>query len=193
VIALVAAGCLALRAAMVRGWLPDPILRYVSTSSLVCFLVVPMLTLRHLGLRPLAYLGYGDPRPVLGSFAFGLFAVVAGAFVVSRLASFRSAYGLAPSPALCVSLLVGMLCLEFFFRGFLLLPLAGRFGWRAAVLSTVPYALLHAGKPPAEFVGSIPFGLWLSSLAVRSGSIMYGVVLHWILALAIDLLTAAGT
>lgn len=192
VIGLVALLCLALRATMVHGYLPDPILRYVSSSSLLCFLVLPALTLRLLRRHPLAYFGAGRPRAVLGSFLFGIAAVFTGAFLVAHLSSFRAAYGLGLSPALCVSVVVGLLCLEFFFRGFLLLPLFERFGWPAAVISTVPYVLIHLDKPTIELVGAIPFGLWLSALAVRSGSIIYGVVLHSVLALAVQLFTAAG-
>jgi len=192
VIAVVALLCLALRATMVHGYLPDPTLRYISSSSLLCFLVLPTLTLLLLRRRPLAYFGPGRPRAVLGSFLFGIAAVTVGAFLVAHLSSFRAAYGLGLSPALCVSVVVGLVCLEFFFRGFLLLPFFERFGWPAAVVSTVPYVLVHLDKPTVELLGSIPFGLWLSAIAMRSGSIIYGVVIHSVLALAVQLFTAAG-
>jgi uncharacterized protein len=88
--------------------------------------------------------------------------------------------------------LLTLACLEYFFRGFMLLPLAERFGWHASLIALLPYALVHAGKPLIELYGSIVFGLGLSFLALRSGSILYGLALHWVLAVVVPLLLARG-
>jgi len=78
---------------------------------------------------------------------------------------------------------------EFFFRGFMLFPLARAFGGVSAVLiQTIPSCLIHVGKPHGEFVGSILAGLILGGLALRTGSIWYGLFLHATLGVMVDIL-----
>ncbi len=68
---------------------------------------------------------------------------------------------------------------EFFFRGFLLFPLAERFGGMNAVLiQTISSCLIHIGKPEAETIGSIFAGIIFGLLALRIRSFWYGFVLH---------------
>ncbi|MDF1537160.1 MAG: CPBP family intramembrane metalloprotease [bacterium] len=78
---------------------------------------------------------------------------------------------------------------EFFFRGFMLFPLARVFGGMNAILiQTIPSCLLHIGKPEGEVTGSILAGLVFGTLALRTGSIWYGWVLHAALGVLVDLL-----
>jgi len=88
-------------------------------------------------------------------------------------------------------------CWEFFFRGFLLFGLAkfkflGR--WGAVFLQTVPFTLLHwslvqsASKPPIEILSAFFGGLVLGALAIRTKSFFYGFLIHWAIALGLDLL-----
>jgi membrane protease YdiL (CAAX protease family) len=68
---------------------------------------------------------------------------------------------------------------EFFFRGFLLFPLAKRFGGMNAVLiQTISSCLVHIGKPEAEIFGSIFAGIIFGVLALRTRSFWYGFALH---------------
>ena len=192
IVLAVGGACVALHTAMHGGYLANPLLGVVSSATLVSFLVVPMATLVLLGERPMAPLAIGHWRRILPHFLLGLIAILGSTFVMGRMASFRSAYGITIGWELGVSTLVGMLCLEYFFRGFLLLPLFPKLSWYAAVLATVPYALVHVGKPLPELVASVPFGLYLSYLAVRSGSILYGVALHWVLAISLNFWVASA-
>ena len=57
---------------------------------------------------------------------------------------------------------------EFFFRGWMLNGLLPRFGRGGAILiQTVPFALMHLGKPEAEALGSIVAGIALAFIARR--------------------------
>jgi membrane protease YdiL (CAAX protease family) len=170
------------------GLLPNPRLRFVSSATLLSFLAIPAAVLWTLGYRPLSYLGLGRWQRALPLFSFGVVAVIGSAFGIAASPAFRAAYGITVNAELALATLAGMLCLEFFFRGYLLLPMFEVLGFRAALIAAVPYAAVHLGKPPLEVVGSIPFALGMSLLAVRSGSILYGLALHWLLAITVNLL-----
>jgi membrane protease YdiL (CAAX protease family) len=83
------------------------------------------------------------------------------------------------------------LMLEFFFRGFLLFSLARHMGSLAIFVMVVPYAMIHLGKPMAECFGSILAGIALGTIALRSGSIYGGVLVHCGVAWAMDLFALA--
>jgi membrane protease YdiL (CAAX protease family) len=88
-------------------------------------------------------------------------------------------------------------CWEFFFRGFLLFGLA-KFKilgyWGAVFIQTLPFTLLHwsliqsASKPPMEIASAFFGGLILGALAVKTKSFFYGFVIHWFIALGLDLM-----
>jgi len=85
------------------------------------------------------------------------------------------------------------LMLEFFFRGFLLFSLARYIGSLAIFVMIVPYAMIHLGKPLPECLGSIVAGIGLGTIALRTGSIWGGVVVHCAVGLGMDLLALART
>jgi len=78
------------------------------------------------------------------------------------------------------------LCLEFFFRGFLLFALARTIGAFSIFVMIVPYAMIHFGKPPAECVGSVIAGVALGTIALRTRSIYGGVFVHCGVAFSMD-------
>jgi membrane protease YdiL (CAAX protease family) len=69
-------------------------------------------------------------------------------------------------------------CLEFFFRGYLLFSLEARFGYHAIAVATLPYGIIHHGKPFAEAMGAVLAGGVLGFMALRSRSIAGGALLH---------------
>ncbi len=75
---------------------------------------------------------------------------------------------------------------EFFFRGFLLFGFRKDVGLVAVLLSTMPFALMHVGKPEAEMASAVIGGLVLCFIALRSGSIWPGVVIHALVAATMD-------
>jgi membrane protease YdiL (CAAX protease family) len=76
--------------------------------------------------------------------------------------------------------------LEFFFRGFLVHGLRQRFGAYAIPIMTVPYCMIHFYKPLLEAFASIPAGLVLGFLSLKTRSIALGAVLHISVALSMD-------
>jgi uncharacterized protein len=80
---------------------------------------------------------------------------------------------------------------EFLFRGWMLNGLLPRFGRGGAILvQTLPFVLLHFGKPQAEALGSIVAGIALGVLALRTRSFWYGALLHGVIAVWMDVLVA---
>ena len=77
--------------------------------------------------------------------------------------------------------------LEFFFRGFLVHGLKHRFGAYAIPVMTVPYCMLHFFKPLPEAVASIPAGLALGFMSLRTRSIFLGWMIHVTVAVSMDL------
>jgi uncharacterized protein len=75
---------------------------------------------------------------------------------------------------------------EFFFRGFLVFGLKRRFGAYAIVVMTVPYCMIHFGKPLPETLASIIAGLALGFMSLRTRSIVLGVAIHMTVALSMD-------
>lgn len=78
--------------------------------------------------------------------------------------------------------------LEFFYRGFMLMALARRFGSHAIFVMIVPYAMIHFTKPLAETLGSIVAGVVLGTVALRSRSILGGFAIHCGVAWSMDVL-----
>jgi membrane protease YdiL (CAAX protease family) len=61
-------------------------------------------------------------------------------------------------------------------------------GLGAAVwLQAVASALVHLGKPLAETLAAIPFGLVFAVLAIRSRSLLWPILLHLLIGLMTDL------
>jgi uncharacterized protein len=83
--------------------------------------------------------------------------------------------------------------LEFFFRGFMLQALKRSMGAYAIFVMVVPYCMIHFGKPMPETLGAIAAGLALGTLALRTGSIWAGFLIHVSVAWTMDLLALLQT
>ena len=87
---------------------------------------------------------------------------------------------------------------ELTFRGALLFPLVPRRGAGAAgvLLAATPQALastlLHVGHPPVELAAAFPFGLALGLLAIRTGSILPGLLIHAAAGIGLDVAIMTG-
>ena len=80
--------------------------------------------------------------------------------------------------------------LESFFRGTLLFGLEKRFGMNAIFVMTIPYAMIHLHKPMPEAFGAIFAGIILGYMALRTRSFYGGILLHYAVALSMDLLAS---
>ncbi|HBE82011.1 MAG TPA: hypothetical protein DDW24_04420 [Blastocatellia bacterium] len=77
--------------------------------------------------------------------------------------------------------------LEFFFRGFLVHSLKPSLGLYSIFVMTVPYCMIHFGKPAAETFSAIIAGIFLGWLSYRNGSIWLGLILHCAVAFSMDI------
>jgi membrane protease YdiL (CAAX protease family) len=68
--------------------------------------------------------------------------------------------------------------IEFFFRGFLLLAFYRHFGWSCLMPMACFYVSIHFGKPLGETISSFFGGSILGILAIRTGSIAGGIIVH---------------
>ena len=69
---------------------------------------------------------------------------------------------------------------EFFWRGFMLFGLKKEFGYYAILMQMIPFVILHNGKPVFETFGAILGALALGIIAYRTGSFLYGVIIHYL-------------
>jgi membrane protease YdiL (CAAX protease family) len=83
--------------------------------------------------------------------------------------------------------------LEFFFRGFLLHALKRSIGAYSIFVMAVPYCMIHFGKPMPETLGAVAAGIVLGTLALRTGSIWAGVLIHVSVAWTMDWLALIQT
>lgn len=88
----------------------------------------------------------------------------------------------------CWELVYGLqfLSLEFFFRGFLLQSLKRTLGAYSIFVMVVPYCMIHFGKPFLEANAAIVAGIVLGTLALKTGSIWCGVLIHMSVAVSMD-------
>jgi membrane protease YdiL (CAAX protease family) len=77
--------------------------------------------------------------------------------------------------------------LEFFFRGFMTHGLKHRFGFYSVFVMTIPYCMIHFGKPLPETIAAIAAGIVLGTLSLKSRSILLGVLIHYSVGLMMDL------
>lgn len=77
--------------------------------------------------------------------------------------------------------------LEFFFRGWWLKAGKAMMGSHAIIAMTVPYVMIHFGKPMAETFGAIFAGVVLGTLAMKTRSIWSGFLIHVSVAISMDL------
>ncbi len=87
-------------------------------------------------------------------------------------------------------MIVYMFAWEFIWRGFMLFGLESKFGYYAVLIQTVPFVILHNGKPVFETFGSIIAGIALGILAFRTRSILYCVAAHYGVMFSIDFISA---
>ncbi len=172
---------------------------YFAVFRIVVYLVPALIVGRKVLGMSMADLGWRITRRHAGIYA-GLFAAMLPLVVLaSRLDSFQATYPFY-SPNFWESVwpwfvvwellyFLHFIALELFFRGFAIHGLASTFGTMAVFISVIPYVMIHFSKPFPEAVGSIVAGVVLGFLSLRSGSAFWGGVLHFGVALSMDLLT----
>jgi uncharacterized protein len=82
--------------------------------------------------------------------------------------------------------LLQFFAVEFFFRGFMLHGNKQRFGFYSILVMTIPYCMIHFGKPLPETLAAIVAGIVLGVLSLKSNSIWLGVAIHFSVAITMD-------
>jgi membrane protease YdiL (CAAX protease family) len=168
---------------------------------LVSHLTFPVLILLLLRMNPLRNgLGIGNWRKGIWlSFLISI-AVLLSCFFIAKepaLNSYYSSPNWGAGDAKSVMLgewgrLKGLIGWEFLFRGLLLFPLYEAFGPVANLIQATVCAVAHVHKPLVELYGSFPFALVLGYLATKSGSVWYGVYVHWLLGFSLQVYITVG-
>ena len=174
------------------------------TSALYTFLGsflllgwIPAVIIKFVFHEPLSVYGVqlGDLRFGMKSFLLLAPVMIALAYLSSRMEPFLMEYPLykgAGSSLLtfsvyALSYLVFYLGWEFFFRGYMQFGLREKLGdWNAILIQTLASCLSHIGKPEGEIFFSIIGGIVWGIVAFRTRSLLFVLLLHWLLGVSLD-------
>ncbi len=164
---------------------------------LICFILIPVLVIKLVFRESLANygLGIGKLRKHLKWYLLLATPILCFVVMVSFRADFSTHY---PFYRLAnrswadllmweMLYLSQFVCVEFFFRGFIIQALRPTFGVNAIFVMIVPYMMIHLPKPWLEATGAILFGLFLGMLALRTRTIWGGVLVHVSIAFSMDM------
>jgi membrane protease YdiL (CAAX protease family) len=171
--------------------------RYEFLCSFFVLGIVPFLIIKFLFREPFSSYGLqlGDWRFGLKAFLVLAPIMVAATFQSSRQPEFVAQYplfrGAAASPQMflghAASYLIFYIGWETYFRGFMQFGLRGTLGdWNSILLQTLVSCTLHIGKPAGEIYGAILGGLAWGIVAFRARSILFIILLHWLLGVSLD-------
>ena len=91
-----------------------------------------------------------------------------------------------------VAYVLQFFALESFFRGYLLFTIEKVSGkWMAIATMVVPYTMIHFHKPFPETFGAVAAGIALGWLSLRYRSFLGGALLHSLVAITMDCLSAS--
>ncbi len=159
--------------------------------GIIPFALATAFGLRHSDLG----LGWGNARLGLTIVAIATPFAILGGYVGAQDPAIQQVYPLDPTvtTAAAVFAIHALLYLlyyvgvDFFFRGFLLFGLLPRLGPIASNLFQAGLTtLVHVGKPTTELMAAFPASLLFGYVTLRTGSIWYAVVGHWIVGVAMD-------
>jgi uncharacterized protein len=163
------------------------------------YLIFPVLVIKLLFREKLS--GYGlSPREALKDYQIYLIMLLVMIPLVLYFSGTRSFlakypfYDLAAGESLWPNFWIWQLLyflqfctLEFFFRGFMVHGLKQRFGFYSVFVMTIPYCMIHFGKPMPETIAAIIAGVVLGILSLKSRSVWLGIAIHYTVAISMDL------
>jgi membrane protease YdiL (CAAX protease family) len=174
------------------------------TAELYTFFSVFML----FGLLPLAVIRFVFKEKIssyglqIGDWRFGLktFLALAPIFVIASYSSitnpdFLAEYplfkGASASPSMFLSHAFSYLFFyigwEIYFRGFMQFGLRQSLGdWQSILVQTALSCVIHIGKPAGEIYSSIIGALVWGIIAFRARSLLFIILLHWLLGVSLD-------
>jgi len=181
------------------GLLPFYEYVYWFTSDFLVQFIVPVLLIIFVLRGKLREYGVGLGDVKTGLHITGLFLaiMIPIIWIVSGFESFQKTY---PECSLVKDswglFLIYEFCLplymtgwEFIWRGYMLFGLKKQFGYYAVLIQTMPFVLLHYGKPQLETIGAIIAGIALGILALRTRSFWYCALTHTSVMFTVDLIS----
>jgi membrane protease YdiL (CAAX protease family) len=174
---------------------------YWGVTSLVLRVAIPLAIVAFVFREPLASYGWRwrGQFPHVPTYAALYLAMLPLIIWAASLPSFQAKYpfykGAAEGGAVFwlyeLSYGAQFMGVETFFRGFLLFALFRRFGYYALFIMAIPYVMVHFNKPLPEVFGALGAAVILGALALRAGSCVLGILLHWAVGLTMDVLAIA--
>lgn len=156
-------------------------LRNQGIERLVTFGIVPLVLLLALREDPRRYgLGRGDVRRAVALGGTAMLVTVPAIAVIAGLPAIREWYAPSMSTAggVAVTNVLDLVPSEFLLRGFLLFALLRAVGPLGVVVATVPFVMVHIGKPDIEAISTLGGGLVFGWLNWRTGAIWASAVYH---------------
>jgi membrane protease YdiL (CAAX protease family) len=156
-------------------------LRNQALERVVTFGIIPLVLLLALREDPRRYgLGRGDGRRALALGGVLTLATVPVIAIVAGVPAIREWY--APSmttvAGVTVTNVLDLVPSEFLLRGFLLFALLRAVGPVGVVVATVPFVMIHIGKPDIEAISTLAGGLVFGWLNWRTGAIWASAGYH---------------
>jgi membrane protease YdiL (CAAX protease family) len=150
-------------------------------SRLVYFALIPLAVILCLRRNPLDFgLRPGSPR-VWGFYTF-LFCLIVYPvlYFASGSASLREYYRIDDFSFISYFLVtfLSLFATEFLFRGFLLFGLKDRFGEASIFIQTIPFVLVHLGKPGLETISTVITGILFGYICYRGKSFWPAFIVH---------------
>jgi membrane protease YdiL (CAAX protease family) len=165
------------------------------TSSLLYYLVMPLVVLGALRRNPLQFgMGPGNPKVWGWQVLIACLVLAPILYGASRLPAFQSYYRMDGfNPAVyALETFVYLLGWEYIFRGFLLFGLKDRLKEGAILVQMVPFVLLHLGKPELETISTVFTGIYFGYLAYRGNSYWPAFIIHLFINIGFVVLVNAG-
>ncbi|MBI3586538.1 MAG: CPBP family intramembrane metalloprotease [Ignavibacteriales bacterium] len=170
---------------------------YTFFSTFVLLGVIPALIVKFVFKERLASYGvqFGDVKFGLKTFLILAPIMVLSTYPSAHMPQFLAEYplykGAGSSAATFLNhafaYLFFYLGWEFFFRGFMQFGLREKLGdWNAILVQTALSCLLHIGKPDGEIYSSILGALVWGVIAFRSRSLLFVLLMHWLLGVSLD-------
>lgn len=169
--------------------------------AFILLMLIPILIIKLVFKEKLSDYGFkrGDLKFGLWSVAISLPLAVLSVWLSSRQSDFQKEYSAFKTNPLSVKTFIiyaaafflYYLAFEFFFRGFMLQGLRPAFGaLNSLLIQTIPCCLIHIGKPTNEIFASIIASLVFGYFVLRSQSLWYVIIIHWLIGVLLNLFIA---
>ena len=170
---------------------------YTFFSAFILFGILPLFVIKFVFKEKISSYGLQ-----IGDWRFGskAFLVLAPIFVLASYTSinkpdFLAEYplfkGAGSSPSMFLSHALSYLFFyigwEIYFRGFMQFGLRNSLGdWQSILIQTALSCIIHIGKPAGEIYSSIIGALVWGILVFRTRSLLFIILIHWLLGVSLD-------